>query len=241
MSVANLPLTGSGRHRSSSAGGSGSALLPGPRRCQDFDLLWSKPWLGVIVLVLVPAGLARSPARAVVAAGNHVRARPGARTWRRGRPRRSAAAREAAGEAQATPRDCLPLTTGAFAFGWPHVSPRCPRSYWHPSARLPHFGHIAPQPARPVGRALEPVEKVVTGFYSHGCLSLNRYPSWPYAGQYGRGSGSWRSARVPCRWLHRRSDSAQLASEGRPGRATVRSCPYLPRDSDRWGSVVPAA
>jgi hypothetical protein len=159
------PLRGSGRHQLFLGGGLGSALLPKPRRCQDLDLCsGSNRGLALVALALVATGrsrvrqLARS-LRRVPRAGLS-----GGADLAAGRPRRSAAAREAAGLAQAAPGDCLPLTTGALALGWPHVCPTARRSYWHPSARLPPRRPHRATAGAAVGRDLETVEKVVTGW-----------------------------------------------------------------------------
>ena len=122
-------------------GGPGSALLPGQRRCRVFDLRRVEPQFGLVALVLVTAAVRAIANSRVRSSGFPLRACPGARTWRRA-ARAGAPPRKRRLGVAPLPEDCLSLTTGTVALGWPHVCPRYPRCYCLPPRDFPHFSHV---------------------------------------------------------------------------------------------------
>jgi len=103
-----------------------------------------------------PVGVRTPPARAVVAVGSRG-GRFGAVDLAAGCPRRSAAARKAAGEAQAAPRDYLTPDDRAIRLGLDHTSCHTSRRFTGNSpCDFLHFGPVAPQPARPSAATLKP-------------------------------------------------------------------------------------
>jgi hypothetical protein len=146
----------------------GAHFSPNHAGAKSLAFSRSKPRLGV-VLVLVLDGCSRAHQltrslqrvpRAGLSGGADLAAGPPAPERRRA---------GGGGRSPSRPGDQLPPTTGAPALGWPYICPTARRSYWLPSARLPHFGHIATAGAA-IGRDLEPVQEVVTGILLDGLL-----------------------------------------------------------------------